>query len=73
MAYFRDHRRRATGVELAGALGEIAHHTLRHNFRQVDPSLARIILWRARIVSLPVYPPDLGARHALARSPASPS
>ncbi|HQY95030.1 NAD(P)/FAD-dependent oxidoreductase [Caldilinea sp.] len=50
-----------TGVELAGALGEIAHHTLRHNFRQVDPSLARIILLEGADRILPVYPPDLSA------------
>lgn len=33
-----------TGVELAGALGEIAHYTLRQDFRSIDPALARIIL-----------------------------
>jgi NADH dehydrogenase len=50
-----------TGVELAGALGEIAHHTLRHNFRQVDPSRARIILLEGMDRILPTYPPDLSA------------
>jgi len=33
-----------TGVELAGALGEISHQTLKHNFRTIDPSTAEIIL-----------------------------
>lgn len=33
-----------TGVELAGAIGEIAHYTLKHDFRTIDPGLARIIL-----------------------------
>ncbi len=33
-----------TGVELAGALAEIARHTLRHDFRRIDPSKAAIIL-----------------------------
>ena len=34
----------ATGVELAGALGEIARETLKHDFRSIDPRLARILL-----------------------------
>ena len=54
-----------TGVELAGALGEIAHHTLRHNFRQVDPSHARIILLEGTDRILPAYPSDLSTRAAL--------
>ncbi len=33
-----------TGVELAGALAEIAHQTLRKEFRNIDPADARIIL-----------------------------
>lgn len=33
-----------TGVELAGALGEIARFTLRREFRSIDPSRARILL-----------------------------
>jgi len=33
-----------TGVELAGALGEIAHDTLKHDFRSIDPSKTRILL-----------------------------
>jgi len=33
-----------TGVELAGALAEIARHTMRHDFRRIDPSKASIIL-----------------------------
>jgi len=33
-----------TGVELAGALAEIARHTLRNNFRQIDPQNAHIIV-----------------------------
>jgi NADH dehydrogenase len=36
-----------TGVELAGALGEIAHQTLKDNFRHIDPSDAEIILLEA--------------------------
>jgi NADH dehydrogenase len=33
-----------TGVELAGSLAELAHFTLRHNFRSIDPASARIFL-----------------------------
>jgi NADH:ubiquinone reductase (H+-translocating) len=33
-----------TGAELAGALGEIAHDTLTHDFRDIDPSRTQIIL-----------------------------
>lgn len=33
-----------TGVELAGALAEIARHTLRHDFRRIDPSRSSIVL-----------------------------
>jgi len=50
-----------TGVELAGALGEIANDTLRDDFRHIDPSEARIILVEAGDRVLPVYPPDLSA------------
>ena len=34
----------ATGVELAGALAEIARHTLRGEFRRFDPRNARVVL-----------------------------
>jgi NADH dehydrogenase len=33
-----------TGVELAGAIGEIAHHTLTREFRNIDPDDARILI-----------------------------
>src|SRR6516162_6530793 len=33
-----------TGVELAGTLGEIAHDTLKHDFRNIDPSTTEILL-----------------------------
>ncbi|MGE3163955.1 MAG: NAD(P)/FAD-dependent oxidoreductase [Planctomycetota bacterium] len=33
-----------TGVELAGAIAEIAHRTLRRDFRTIDPSSARVLL-----------------------------
>jgi len=52
----------ATGVELAGALGEIAHDTLRRDFRSIDPSDAVIYLVEAGPRVLPSYPPDLSAK-----------
>jgi NADH dehydrogenase len=48
-----------TGVELAGALGEIANDTLKHDFRNIDPSKARILLIEATDRILPTYPPEL--------------
>lgn len=50
-----------TGVELAGALGEIANDTLRHDFRDIDPSTARIVLVEGADRILPPYPPKLSA------------
>jgi NADH dehydrogenase len=45
-----------TGVELAGALGEIAHDTLRRDFRAIRPGEARILLVEAMDRILPPYP-----------------
>lgn len=53
-----------TGVELAGAIGEIAHHTLRNNFRHIEPSQAHILLLEGTDRILPLYPPDLSRRAA---------
>ncbi len=50
-----------TGVELAGALGEIAHDTLRRDFRSIRPGEARIVLVEAMERVLPPYPPDRSA------------
>lgn len=47
-----------TGVELAGALGEIANDTLKRDFRAIDPTDAKIILVEALDRVLPTYPPD---------------
>ena len=47
-----------TGVELAGALGEIANDTLRRDFRSINPPDARIILVEALDRVLPGYPAD---------------
>jgi NADH dehydrogenase len=51
-----------TGVELAGALGEIANDTLRHDFRHINPAEARIILIEGEDRILPPFPPDLSAK-----------
>jgi NADH dehydrogenase len=50
-----------TGVELAGALGEISNDTLRRDFRAIHPPDARIILVEALDRVLPPYPPDRSA------------
>lgn len=51
-----------TGVELAGTLGEIARHTLKHDFRAINPADARIVLLEGMDRVLPPYPPTLSAR-----------
>ena len=48
-----------TGVELAGALAEIARHVLARDFRQIDPASARIVLVEAGPRVLPAFAPDL--------------
>jgi len=53
-----------TGVELAGALGEIANDTLRHDFRHIDPSESRIFLIEGEPRLLPGFPPDLSEKAA---------
>jgi NADH dehydrogenase len=45
-----------TGVELAGALGEIANDTLRRDFRAINPADSRIVLVEALERVLPTYP-----------------
>ena len=48
-----------TGVELAGALGEISNDTLRRDFRSILPSDARVLLVEALDRVLPTYPAGL--------------
>ncbi len=48
-----------TGVELAGALAEIARDTLRHDFRSIRPEESRILLLDAAPHVLQTYPVDL--------------
>ena len=56
-----------TGVELAGALADIARHTLRREFHTIDPESARILLIEAGPTILPAFPETLrdSARRAL--------
>jgi NADH dehydrogenase len=51
-----------TGVELAGALGEIAHHTLKNDFRSINSSQAKIILVDGSPRLLSTYPEDLSRK-----------
>jgi NADH:ubiquinone reductase (H+-translocating) len=53
-----------TGVELAGALAEIAHDTVRQDFRSIRPQDARIFLLDGASRVLPTYPEDLSAKAA---------
>jgi NADH dehydrogenase FAD-containing subunit len=58
-----------TGVELAGAIAELAKASLVHDFRQIDPSSARIILIEAGPRVLPTFSEksSAAARRALER------
>jgi NADH dehydrogenase len=50
-----------TGVELAGAISELARHALPHEFRRIDPRRTRIILLEAGKRLLSTYSEDLSA------------
>ncbi|OHC97334.1 MAG: NADH dehydrogenase [Sphingomonadales bacterium RIFCSPHIGHO2_01_FULL_65_20] len=54
-----------TGVELAGAIAELARHGLEHEYRSIDPADARVILVQAADRILPAFPPQLSAEAAL--------
>jgi NADH dehydrogenase len=51
-----------TGVELAGALAELAHHTLRGEYRTFDPGTSRIALVEGGPRVLPAFHPTLSAK-----------
>ena len=58
-----------TGVELAGALGEIANDTLRRDFRHINPAESRILLLEGEDRVLQSFAPDLShkaERHLIA-------
>ncbi len=48
-----------TGVELAGALGEIGLTTLAHDFRRIDPTSVRVVLCEGNARVLGTYPEKL--------------
>jgi len=52
----------ATGVELAGALAEIANETLKNDFRHINPQEARILLIEGGPRVLTSFPEDLSAK-----------
>ncbi len=58
-----------TGVELAGAIAELAFNTLKDDFRTIDTTEAKILLVEGLDRVLPPYPPELSekAAQALAR------
>jgi len=58
-----------TGVELAGALAEIARHTIARDFRVIDPTQARVVLLEGGARILPTFPAGLSrsAEKALRR------
>jgi NADH dehydrogenase len=51
-----------TGVELAGALAEIATRTLRDEFRSIRPEEAQILLFSGSSRALPTYPEELSVK-----------
>jgi NADH dehydrogenase len=50
-----------TGVEMAGAIAEVAHDALPAEFRRIDPHATRVILIEAGPRLLPTFPKDLSA------------
>jgi len=57
----------ATGVEMAGAIAEVARQTLQYDFRRIDPRTSRIVLIEAGPRLLPAFPEALSdyARRSL--------
>ena len=51
-----------TGVEMAGQIAELAHDSLRREFRSIDPSTARILLVEAADRVLTSFPASLSAK-----------
>jgi NADH dehydrogenase len=55
-----------TGVEMAGAIAELARHALPRDFRRIDPASAKIILVDAATRVLPAFPETLSTAAATA-------
>ncbi len=53
-----------TGVELAGAIAELAFNTLKQDFRNIDTTEAKVILLEGMDRILPPYAPELSAKAA---------
>ena len=53
-----------TGVELAGAISDIAQLYMRHDFRHIDPAKSRVMLLDSGPRVLAAYPPDLSVKAA---------
>ena len=51
-----------TGVELAGAIIDIAQHYMRHDFRHINPAKSRVLILDAGPRVLAAYPEDLSAK-----------
>ena len=51
-----------TGVEMAGTLAEIARHTLKDEFRRIDPSRAQVLLLEGSPRVLQAFRPELSAK-----------
>lgn len=51
-----------TGVELAGAITDIAQRYMRHDFRHIQPNKSRVLLLDGADRILATYPPDLSAK-----------
>jgi NADH dehydrogenase FAD-containing subunit len=50
-----------TGVEMAGAVAELANHALARDFRAIDPMDARVVLVEGSARALAQFPPELSA------------
>lgn len=53
-----------TGVELAGAIAELARNTLKRDFRNINTTETQILLLEGLDRILPPYPPELSAKAA---------
>ena len=51
-----------TGVELAGAVSDIARLYMKHDFRQIDPSMARVLVVEGSPRVLGTFPADLSEK-----------
>ena len=55
-----------TGVELAGAIAEIAHKSVKDDFRDIDTTQAKVLLFEGMDRILPPYPPESSAQAQIA-------